>query len=301
MTESRLGDTGIFQSLNWWIGQIADDSTWRDNQDPGKLKNPHSIPGWGYRYKVRVWGHHPQGSGDNAPVPEDKLPWATLMFPVTAGGGQGSSLVTPNIRQGNIVYGMWLDGSDCQVPVIMGVLANNAQTALKTCIGKGCQEAAGSVQQRFSQHAGGGMGVSGYAKQQNEKPQNLKPKVPDQFLKIERAIPQELEEAAAILAKSDKDYEKMFNLNSSNEEMSDSALALLSSLGSASDYVDDHGITRTLPPGLGGLPTLGGGGGGTNSLTEQAKTKTIATYIGDGLQELIGRTPDRLTRDEQYT
>ena len=105
MTESRLGDTGIFQSLNWWMGQIADDSTWRDNHDPGKFKNPHSIPGWGDRYKVRIWGHHPEGSGDNAPVPEDKLPWATLMFPVTAGGGQGSSGVTPNLRQGNIVYG----------------------------------------------------------------------------------------------------------------------------------------------------------------------------------------------------
>ena len=30
-----------------WIGQIADDSTWRDNQLPGKFKDAEQIPGWG--------------------------------------------------------------------------------------------------------------------------------------------------------------------------------------------------------------------------------------------------------------
>ena len=43
-----------------------------------------------------------------------------------------------------------------------------------------------------------------------------------------------------------------------------------------------------------GLPGLGGGGTGTNSLTEQAKTKTLATWIGDGIQELFGKTPARM-------
>ena len=45
---------------------------------------------------------------------------------------------------------------------------------------------------------------------------------------------------------------------------------------------------------VGGLPGLGGGGGGTNSLTEQAKTKSIGTWIGDGIQELFGITPRRM-------
>ena len=46
---------------------------------------------------------------------------------------------------------------------------------------------------------------------------------------------------------------------------------------------------------VGGLPTeLGGGGGGTDSLTEQAKTKTVGTWIGDGIQELFGITPKRM-------
>ena len=42
------------------------------------------------------------------------------------------------------------------------------------------------------------------------------------------------------------------------------------------------------------LPGLGGGGGGTNALTEQAKTKTVGTWIGDGIQALFGITPKRM-------
>ena len=43
-----------------------------------------------------------------------------------------------------------------------------------------------------------------------------------------------------------------------------------------------------------GFPGLGGGGGGLNALTEQAKSKTLATYIGDGIQQFFGITPKRL-------
>ena len=42
-----------------------------------------------------------------------------------------------------------------------------------------------------------------------------------------------------------------------------------------------------------------GGGGGLNALTEQAKTKRFATYIGDGIQEFFGITPKRLRDDGQ--
>ena len=54
-----------------------------------------------------------------------------------------------------------------------------------------------------------------------------------------------------------------------------------------------------LPPGLKGIPGLGGGGGGTNALTEQAKSKTIAQWFGDGIQEFFGITPKRLRKDSQ--
>ena len=68
-------------------------------------------------------------------IPSSQLPWAQVMYPITAGGGQGGALQTPNIRQGMFVFGFFLDGIDLQVPVIMGVLGNNAQTKLASTIG----------------------------------------------------------------------------------------------------------------------------------------------------------------------
>lgn len=119
-------------SFLWWVGQIADDSTWRDNILPGKFEDKGSIPGWGRRYKVRIIGLHDK---EEETIPSDQLPWAQVMYPITAGGGQTNSKQTPNLRQGNFVFGFFLDGQDQQVPVIMGVLGNNAQTILKTQIG----------------------------------------------------------------------------------------------------------------------------------------------------------------------
>lgn len=118
--------------FNWWVGQIADDATWRDNIAAGKHESGSQVPGHSRRYKVRIIGYHDK---EEETIPSDQLPWAQVMYPVTAGGGQGSSFQTPNLRQGNFVFGFFLDGQDMQVPVIMGVLGNNAQTALKTTTG----------------------------------------------------------------------------------------------------------------------------------------------------------------------
>jgi hypothetical protein len=119
-------------SFNWWIGQIASDSTWRDNIIPGKFESKDQIPGWGRRYKVRIIGLHDR---EEESISSDQLPWAQVMYPVTAGGGQAAASQTPNLRQGNFVFGFFLDGQDQQVPVIMGVLGSNAQTALATQTG----------------------------------------------------------------------------------------------------------------------------------------------------------------------
>ena len=111
----------------WWVGQVVDDSTWRENILSGKYEDKNSIPGWGRRYKVRIIGLHDQGQET---IPDDQLPFANVMYPVTAGGGQASAKQTPQIRQGNMVFGFFLDGQDQQVPVIMGVLSSNSQTTL---------------------------------------------------------------------------------------------------------------------------------------------------------------------------
>ena len=119
--------------FNWWIGQIADDATWRDNTASGKHEAGTQIPGQSRRYKVRIIGYHDK---QEESIPSDQLPWAQVMYPVTAGGGQASAYQTTALRQGNFVFGFFLDGQDQQVPVIMGILGNNAQTSLKTTIGK---------------------------------------------------------------------------------------------------------------------------------------------------------------------
>ena len=133
MTEGTLFNSGFLgASFNWWIGQIADDSYWRDNIVSGKFDDKNNVPGWGRRYKVRIIGLHDQ---EETSIASDQLPWAQVMYPITAGGGQAKSGATSALRQGNFVFGFFLDGADQQVPVIMGVLGNNTQTALSTKIG----------------------------------------------------------------------------------------------------------------------------------------------------------------------
>ena len=132
-TSGGLFNPGFLgSSFLWWVGQIADDSTWRDNIHPGNYEDKYSIPGWGKRYKVRIIGLHDQGETE---IPSDQLPWANIMYPVTAGGFQTNSGASSQLRQGNMVFGFFLDGQDQQVPVIMGVLGNNSQTELSQIIG----------------------------------------------------------------------------------------------------------------------------------------------------------------------
>tara|TARA_B100000686_G_scaffold307041_1_gene346953 strand:- start:4168 stop:4776 length:609 start_codon:yes stop_codon:yes gene_type:complete len=134
MEVGSLFNSGILgQSFNWWMGQVMDDCSWRENINPDKFDNKFDIPGWAYRYRVRIMGLHPQSEDI---LETEELPWATLMYPVTAGGGQAAAFQTPAIRQGNFVFGYFMDGGQQQVPVIMGILGNNAQTPLQQKTGK---------------------------------------------------------------------------------------------------------------------------------------------------------------------
>lgn len=175
-------------SFLWWVGQIADDSTWRDNILTGKFENKDSIPGWGRRYKVRIIGLHDQGETE---IPSDQLPWAQVMYPVTGGGGQTNAGQTANLRQGNMVFGFFLDGQDQQVPVIMGVLGNNAQTALATRTGDN----------RVSNTSPGSLATSGYSEGRVPKTGSKKEKVPDEGLVISKPkTPEQSQECAPIPA-----------------------------------------------------------------------------------------------------
>ena len=127
--EGNLFNSGFLGSkFLWWIGQVADDRTWRENQNPKKVEDPkEETPAWGDRYKVRIMGLHDK---DESAIASDSLPWAQVMYSVW-GGGLAGSRQTPGIRQGMFVFGFFLDGADQQVPVIMGVLGANAKTVVK--------------------------------------------------------------------------------------------------------------------------------------------------------------------------
>ena len=127
--EGNLFNSGFLGSkFLWWIGQVADDRTWRENQNPKKVEDPkEETPAWGYRYKVRIMGCHDQ---EESSVSSENLPWAQVMYSVW-GGGLAGSRQTPGIRQGMFVFGFFLDGADQQVPVIMGILGANAKTVVK--------------------------------------------------------------------------------------------------------------------------------------------------------------------------
>jgi len=160
MQEGALFDSGILgSSFFWWIGQIADDSVWRDNVICAPFATEGENQGWGRRYKVRILGLHDQGETE---IQSKDLPWAQVMYPVTAGGFLANRGATPNLQQGNMVFGFFMDGQAMTVPIIMGVIGNNAKNVTSNTIGDN----------RVSNKTPGSLAVSGYAK--GQKPKNAK-------------------------------------------------------------------------------------------------------------------------------
>ena len=170
-----LFDSGLLgSSFHWWIGQIADDSVWRENIVPAPHASAAENVGWGRRYKVRILGLHDQGETE---IESKDLPWANVMMPVTSGGSLNNSGQTPALRQGNMVFGFFMDGTAMTVPVIMGVLSNNAQNEPALTVGDN----------RVTNKQGGSLAVSGYADGQVPKDPKTgeKPTPPDGDIKSE--------------------------------------------------------------------------------------------------------------------
>ena len=160
MQEGALFDSGILgSSFFWWIGQIADDSVWRENVICAPFATEGENEGWGRRYKVRILGLHDQGETE---IASKDLPWAQVMYPVTAGGFLANRGSTPNLQQGNMVFGFFMDGQAMTVPIIMGVLGNNAKNVTANTIGDNT----------VTNKQPGSLAVSGYAK--GQKPKNAK-------------------------------------------------------------------------------------------------------------------------------
>ena len=106
----------------WWIGQIADENTWKANMAGFPVGNNSEAPGFAERYKVRIMGYHTAAASE---LKDEDLPWATVLYPVTAGGGGRGSSQNANLTQGCFVFGFFLDGEHAQQPVIMGCMGYN--------------------------------------------------------------------------------------------------------------------------------------------------------------------------------
>ena len=126
-------DQGLFKNhfvgrdgFIWWIGQIADENTWKANipgfPAPTNESTEEESIGFGERYKVRIMGYHTAAPSQ---LTDEELPWATVMYPVTAGGGGRGSSQNANLTQGCFVFGFFLDGDNAQQPVIMGCMGYN--------------------------------------------------------------------------------------------------------------------------------------------------------------------------------
>ena len=130
MLENYLAKTNFIgrDGYVWWIGQIPKQKNWIANIAERPTESNDEFQGFGYRYKVRILGYHPSNADD---LSDEQLPWASVLYPVTAGSGQGGASQSPNLRQGMFVHGFFLDGEDAQHPIITGVFGVNQYAKVK--------------------------------------------------------------------------------------------------------------------------------------------------------------------------
>ena len=86
----------------WFIGRIV------------SVKDPMELG----RVRVRIAGVHTENTND---IPDSSLPWAQTLLPITEGGTKGLGIHT-GIQVGARVFGVFLDGTNSQLPLVLGSL-----------------------------------------------------------------------------------------------------------------------------------------------------------------------------------
>lgn len=92
----------------WFIGRVV------SLADPLKLG----------RIKVRIFGVHSENTLD---IPDDDLPWAQIVAPITEGGTSGLGSIL-GIQVDANVFGIFLDGTNSQLPLVVGSLPKEGDT-----------------------------------------------------------------------------------------------------------------------------------------------------------------------------
>jgi hypothetical protein len=98
MTQNENKDFAGKNGFTWWVGVVE------DRQDPLKLG----------RCRVRCIGWH---ADDKMRLPTSDLPWAMPSLPTN-----NPSPYAP--KEGDMVFGFFIDGENAQEPIILGVLPN---------------------------------------------------------------------------------------------------------------------------------------------------------------------------------
>ena len=99
--------------VRWFFGEVVN-----VNDDPLKLG----------RAQVRVFGLYDDVDAEDKPVIDQKdLPWAQVVVPITQGihEGKGQNL---GLLVGTQVFGIFLDGQNSQLPMIIGSVPKEGDT-----------------------------------------------------------------------------------------------------------------------------------------------------------------------------
>lgn len=91
------------KNAQFWFGMVE------DRADPLQLG----------RVRVRVHGFHTE---DTALIPTETLPWAVVLMPVTSASLSGVGQAPVGLMIGSVVFGLWLDGDDQQMPMVLGTI-----------------------------------------------------------------------------------------------------------------------------------------------------------------------------------
>lgn len=90
-------------NTRWFIATVI------DNTPPPQLEG---------RVQLRIHGIHSPNVND---IPQQDLPWAQVVIPGTASGTSGLGN-TPQIAPGATAFGLFADGSNSQLPIVIGTL-----------------------------------------------------------------------------------------------------------------------------------------------------------------------------------
>ena len=123
--ESLLKNHNIGKDgFSWWLGQVCESKTWEANFPEEPVQGIDELPGFRRRVKVAILGYHTYSKEE---LTNDDLPWAYCLMPTSAGGGSGGFSESLALTGGEWVFGFFLDGSEGQQPVIIGLFDKSSQ------------------------------------------------------------------------------------------------------------------------------------------------------------------------------